>query len=153
MHETALLTGVKILIVEAYADVAYLYQMMLELEGAKVTTTNRAHLAWAILEVEKFDVLITEFALPGETGLSLLQKLRAREADYGGYTPAIAITGRFSHVAKDQLVQKLRSAGFQAFLPKPIPVEELVGAVMHLTQSQADSHPTLSQEKLGEDGA
>ena len=63
-------------------------------------------------------LLISDIAMPGEDGYSLIRKLRAR----GGLVPAIAVTAHVSCEESDRAL----SEGFQAFVPKPIDPDKLI---------------------------
>ena len=66
--------------------------------------------------------------MPDEDGYALLRHVRARGADQGGNTPAIALTG---YVTSEDGA-RLLAAGFQMHLRKPIEPSDIVAAVASL---------------------
>lgn len=66
----------------------------------------------------------------GETGFSLIQKVRSLPEDRGGQVPAAALS---AYGRTDDRVQALL-AGFQIHLPKPVQPAELVAVVASLAK-------------------
>ena len=71
------------------------------------------------------DLIVSDIAMPGEDGYSLMRRVRALEMERGGRIPAIALTA-YSRT-KDR-VQAL-AAGFQLHVPKPVNAAELGHAI------------------------
>jgi CheY-like chemotaxis protein len=95
---------------------------------AQVQAAASAAEALGILEWFEPDVLVSDLAMPGEDGYSLIGKLRARESETGKRIPAVALT---SHVRVDDRARAL-SAGFNMFVPKPVEPKELINAIANL---------------------
>jgi sigma-B regulation protein RsbU (phosphoserine phosphatase) len=68
-----------------------------------------------------FDLLISDWQMPGMDGVELLQKIRAREAGGHGYLYAILLTSRSE---KSDLVEGM-SSGADDFVSKPFDRDEL----------------------------
>jgi CheY-like chemotaxis protein len=83
-------------------------------EGALVTTTASSPEALKILSVVKCDVLVAEIALPRASGLELIRRVRQLKPENGGVVRAIALSTEATD--RDEAV----TAGFDAYLPKPI---------------------------------
>lgn len=75
--------------------------------------------AWEALRSERFDVLVTDWEMPGLTGIELCQ--RVREAGLDSYLYIILLTARS---ARDDRLQAL-AAGVDDFLTKPFDRAEL----------------------------
>jgi CheY-like chemotaxis protein len=75
------------------------------------------------------DVLVTDIGLPDEDGYVLIRHVRAREGD-GGHIPAIALTGFVT--SEDSA--RLRAAGFQVHLRKPVEPDEIMAMVASLAR-------------------
>lgn len=71
-----------------------------------------------MVEEGSFDALVVEVALPGVTGIDLLQSLRTP-------IPAVVVTALFS----ERVVTRARNAGASAVLRKPVDADRLVAAV------------------------
>ena len=117
----AMLDGLRILIVEDEPDTRVLLRKALERFGAQVETREHAEGALAALAESSFDVLLSDIAMPGEDGYSLIEKIRARDHSL----PAIALTA----YAREEDKQQALAAGFQLHLAKPIAPKELAEAV------------------------
>lgn len=76
----------------------------------------------------RFDVLISEIALPGEDGNSLITQIRALDESQGGQIPAVALT---ASAGETDRIRALES-GFQIHLPKPISAGQLLTVVAGL---------------------
>ena len=79
-------------------------------------------------------MLVSEVEMTGETGFSLIQKVRALPPDGGGLIPAAALS---AYGRTDDRVQALL-AGFQIYVPKPVQPAELVAVVASLARRAPD---------------
>jgi signal transduction histidine kinase/CheY-like chemotaxis protein len=125
----ARLDGVEVLLVEDDADARNVLRLLLEIAGAKVEAVGSVRRALQTFDGFRPDVLVTDIGLPDEDGYALIRHVRAREGD-GGHIPAIALTG---YVASEDSV-RLRAAGFQAHLRKPVEPDEIVATVAALAR-------------------
>ena len=76
----AALTPVNILYVEDNTDVRDLVLELIEREGRRVVACADAEAAWACLQREVFDVLVTDVNLPGWSGIELARRWLEGEA-------------------------------------------------------------------------
>ena len=123
--EEVSLNGVSVLLVEDDVDTRNLIHRVLELRGAKVTSTASAAEALKAFKVKIPDVLVSDIAMPDEDGYSLMRKVRSLPHEHGGQIPAIALTGYAS--AKDKA--DTFAAGYQAHLAKPLEPADLITAI------------------------
>lgn len=128
------LDGIHVMLVDDSADVVYLLKSMLEDAGAKVTEANSVAEAMTKLKLVKPDVLLTDIEMPGETGLDLINKVHHLTPEEGGNIPIAAMT---AYTRREEL-QKIKAAGFDIQLSKPMDFEETVAAVKQLA-----AKPTL----------
>jgi DNA-binding NtrC family response regulator len=106
-------------------------------------TADRAEQALAYLELETYDVVITDIAMPGLGGEELLKQVQQKAPS----TPVIVISG----VAGKETAKKLIAMGAFAYFTKPYELEELeetvVRAIAHrqllLQSSQPQRQPPL----------
>ena len=103
------LTGIHAVIVDDHADTRTLVSEVLTSEGASVIVAASAREAASLLDGA--DVVVTDYAMPGETGLWLLERVRERRYPI----PVIVVTGYADLYAKE-----LRTAPFARVLGKPI---------------------------------
>ena len=125
------LYGLKILVVDDDLDTRALIDWVLRRAGAEVVQAGSAREALDALDKDRFHLLISDIAMPGQDGYALLKKVRALPPERGGRIPAVALT---AHSLVQDRLQSLR-AGFQSHVPKPVVPEELVevvASVIHL---------------------
>ncbi|MGH7277455.1 MAG: hybrid sensor histidine kinase/response regulator, partial [Candidatus Rokuibacteriota bacterium] len=125
---TAVLTGVRTLVVDDAPDALELLEGMLTMRGAEVRGAASVAEALAILAEWRADVIVSDIEMPGEDGYALIRKLRARGRDAGGETPAVAVTA-YGSVA-DRI--RILSAGFNMHVPKPVEPAELIAVLANL---------------------
>lgn len=72
-------------------------------------------------EKEAYDLILMDIMLPGMDGIETTRIIKSRP----GYknTPVIALTAYAMKGDKERLLEK----GFQAYVPKPLDVNELIG--------------------------
>lgn len=124
------LDGVKVLLVDDDRDSLQVLSLMLAEYGAEVRVAASAAEALEALCRQKPDVLVSDLAMPGEDGYSLIDKVRAIETESGEPTPAVALT---AYTRVEERARAL-SAGFNMFVPKPVEPDELVAAIVSLAE-------------------
>ncbi|MSP60424.1 MAG: response regulator [Myxococcales bacterium] len=128
------LLGVRVLLVEDDADAREYVAAALALSGALVATAASAEGALLSLGGQPIDVLVSDIAMPGEDGYSMIRRIRALTTASAA-VPALALT---AHARPEDCRQALL-AGFQAHLGKPTSLEELTKAVAHLAGRPANA--------------
>ncbi len=128
LAEPASLENVRVLLVDDDQDNLQLLAMMLSGQRARVQTAVSATEALQILEWYKPDVVVSDLAMPGEDGYSLIGKMR--EIETLKHIPAVALT---AYVRVEDRTRAL-SAGFNMFVPKPIEPHELIAAIANLAE-------------------
>jgi len=98
-------------------------------EGYDVTAAGSAEEAFALVEKEAFDVILTDIILPGIDGIELLGKVRERAADQ----IVIVMT---AYATLDTAVRALR-AGAYDYVIKPVIHEEIKRVVRNALQTRA----------------
>jgi signal transduction histidine kinase/CheY-like chemotaxis protein len=111
-----------ILLVEDNADSAEALSLALQLQGYEVRLAGSVAAAREAAR-ERFDVLVSDLALPDGDGIELLTEPRARIS-----VPAIALSGHGTEVDKSRTA----SAGFSAHLTKPVTIERLSETIRRL---------------------
>jgi CheY-like chemotaxis protein len=124
-----LLRDLKILLVDDEPDSLELARDVLQRYGALVHIAGSAEAALEVLPAARFDVLISDIAMPGEDGYSLLQKVRSSRAGEQPELPAIALTA----LARATDRHAALTAGFQEHLTKPVEPVTLAVTVAALT--------------------
>lgn len=124
---TRMLRGVSVLVVEDDEDTQTMLRMILETEGAAVTTAGTAAEGLQSFLSLQPDVVVCDLGLPGADGYALLRQIRGLPGILGGTTAAVALTGYAA-----ELTPKVLHAGFQAHLQKPVVPEEVIKTVAAL---------------------
>jgi PAS domain S-box-containing protein len=112
--DRSLLSGVRVLVVDDEADARTTLGAILEQFGAEPTMVGSAADAFDEISRDCPDVLLSDVAMPGEDGYTLIRRIRAT-VDANGL-PAAALS---AYVDGDNQAHAL-DAGFQAFLAKPV---------------------------------
>ncbi len=123
----ALLSGIRVLLVDEDAEMRDAAAAVLELHGAEVTAVASAAAALAALARVRPHVLLSDLMLSGSTGYDLIREVSARSV----VVPAAAVTS----LATDEDRQRALAAGFTMHLTKPFHGQQLVAAVATLARS------------------
>ncbi|HED13966.1 MAG TPA: two-component system response regulator OmpR [Gammaproteobacteria bacterium] len=115
------MTQNRILILDDDNRLRSLLTIFLEKQGFTITGAENAHTAERHLERERYDVLILDLMLPDDDGLSVCQRLRAKNYDI----PIIMLTAKGDDV--DRIVGL--EVGADDYLPKPFNPRELVARI------------------------
>ncbi|MEO8183898.1 MAG: hybrid sensor histidine kinase/response regulator, partial [Deltaproteobacteria bacterium] len=121
-----MLDGIDVLLVDDDKDIGEVLQFVLEGEGAVVRLAGSAAEALSALESSMPNVLLSDIAMPGETGYDLMRKIVAYKGSAA--PPAAAL----SAYARGQDLREALASGFQMLLAKPIDPAALITAVKQL---------------------
>lgn len=116
----------RILVVDDYDDTAEMLAIFLRRAGHSAVTASSASEALEKIKSERFDLIISDIAMPVMSGYELVEAIRKLK-DYRN-TPIIAVTGFAMH---DDRERSLR-AGFNAHLTKPIGPQILLHTVSRI---------------------
>jgi two-component system, NtrC family, response regulator AtoC len=94
-------------------------------EKYECNTASMAEEALQYIEVEKYDAILTDIAMPGLTGVELLKKIQ----EHDSATPVILISGKGS----EQDPQALMDLGAFAYVTKPFSLDEIEEVVERAT--------------------
>jgi CheY-like chemotaxis protein len=124
----AALAGLRLLAVEDDLDTADLIARVLREHGISVEFVLSTHEALGRLKEGRFDVLLSDIGLPGQSGYALIAEVRALPSHQNGNIPAAALTA----LARSEDRQRALLAGFDTHLAKPVDPNELVALVASL---------------------
>jgi PAS domain S-box-containing protein len=122
--------GLTVLLVDDEEDVREALRLVLQQNGMIVTTAASAQEAFELLEREQPDVLLSDIAMPGEDGLSLIRRVRLLPPGGGGLIPAAAL----SAYAGAGYRRNSRLAGFQHHLAKPVNPARLLDVIAKMAR-------------------
>lgn len=116
----------KVLVVEDHLDSASLVSRVVWSAGFDVAIADNYQSALQAARLDRYDVLVCDIGLPDGDGCDLLLEIKSMYDVRG-----VALTG-FGYDADRHRCAK---AGFEAFLLKPVSLEELEAAVRAVTES------------------
>lgn len=123
--DTADLSNVRILVVDDEPDARDLMKRVLEDCGAHVVTAASGPDALVLAAAARFQLLISDIAMPGMDGFELLKRLRALALSTDRDLPAIAVTA----LARTEDRTRALRGGFRMHLSKPLEPAELIVSV------------------------
>lgn len=125
----ALLSGVRVLVLDDEADAREIVQRLLEDSGATVVTAGSAHDALDQLSHGLVpDVIVSDIGMPDQDGYEFMQRVR-RLGGAVSSVPAAALTA----LARLEDRKRALMAGYQSHLAKPVDPTELVAMVASMT--------------------
>jgi len=110
-----------ILVIDDEAGIRESLEVLLSLEGYSVRTANDGEQGLRMLEMDSFDLVLLDLALPGQSGLDLLPQIKERQPE----TPVIMIT---AYGTVENVVEAIR-AGAENFVQKPWDNEKLLADI------------------------
>jgi signal transduction histidine kinase/DNA-binding response OmpR family regulator len=126
--QAARLANRRVLVVEDEPGTREFLGLVFRQCGSRVTLAASVAEALAAFDRDPPEVLVSDIAMPGEDGYSLIHRLRALPAERGGQVPALALTAYARAEDRDRVLQ----AGFQRYLTKPFVPDQLLAAVADL---------------------
>src|SRR5207302_6154932 len=118
--------GLKILLVDDHQDTCAALEKLLVRRGYLVAATHNVRSALEAAARNKFDLLISDIALPDGSGIDLMTQLQAISK-----MPGIAISG----FGNNRDIEKSLEAGFCEHLTKPVNLEQLEVAMKRVVDS------------------
>jgi CheY-like chemotaxis protein len=112
-----------ILIVDDEPDGREFLAQVLEDCGATVTRADDIAAAKDCVTSSKFDLIVTDLALPGEDGAQFLQWLRRQPRERGGATLAVTVTAFYDDYPPANV------SGWAAYFQKPIEIQHFVTTI------------------------
>jgi two-component system response regulator PilR (NtrC family) len=119
----------RILVVDDEPDLRTLYELTLLREGHRVDTAENLQQARALLDAQRFDVMITDMRLPDGLGLSLISWIKAQGRD----ERCIVIT---AYGSTQNAVDALKAGAFD-YLTKPADLKQFRAVVASAARSNA----------------
>lgn len=123
------LDGLRILLIDDDQSALEAIGIYLRSFGGEVMTVESAGEAIKLMPSFKPDVLVSDIAMPGEDGYSLIRKVRNLELDQGRDIPALALTA----YATAEDTKRLLAAGFQAHMAKPVEANSLGRVILDIS--------------------
>jgi two-component system CheB/CheR fusion protein len=122
------LKDLRVLVIDDVAANGDALRDLLEFEAADVTVESSPAAAIERAQNERYDLIISDIAMPEVDGYTMLKSIRA--SSLNASTPAIAYSG-YGGPAE---VERAQAAGFAMHLTKPIGVDMLLDAIRTVAQ-------------------
>lgn len=119
-------SGVEILVVDDEIDSLDILTLVLEQEGARLTSVASAKAALDVMSRSTPDLIVSDIGMPEVDGLTLITQIR--QLPEGKNVRAIALTAYAGEIDR----QSSFDAGFQKHIAKPIDIPELITAITEL---------------------
>jgi CheY-like chemotaxis protein len=114
--------GLKILLAEDNPINAMLTRELLRRRGFQIKEVTNGEAAVKAVELERFDLLLTDIHMPGMDGIEATRAIRANEAkNFREPIPIVALTADALETGK----RACQDAGMDGFLTKPVDPAEL----------------------------
>jgi CheY-like chemotaxis protein len=123
-----MLGDIKLLVLDDDSDALELFATVLRQAGAEVRVARAVSEAFELLRAWEPDVVVSDIEMPEENGYAFIRRLRSGEVRGGERIPAIAVTA-YGGVTERI---KILSAGFDAYVAKPVEPEELAAIIGRL---------------------
>ena len=94
-------------------------------------TASTAEQALQYLEIENYDAVLTDIAMPGLTGIELLKRVQLKDLD----TPVILISGKGNEQDQESLIR----LGAFAYITKPFSLDEIEQTVERAIEARRKS--------------
>ena len=121
------LSNLTIVVVEDHDDARTSLGLFLKYSGANVVLARNAFEGIEAVKNNRPDLVLSDISMPDRDGLDLLRDIRAL-GPHAGSIPVVAITAVVGRVDRSRILE----AGFQACLPKPFTVDELMEAISNV---------------------
>ena len=128
VNDPAMLSGVKVMVVDDEPDALELLRRQFGDAGAEVIAAANAEDALKQIAESHPHVLVSDIGMPERDGLWLIAQIRLREVTSGAHLPAVAL----SAFARPEDRTRALEGGFDRHLPKPAERAALVSLIATL---------------------
>jgi CheY-like chemotaxis protein len=108
--------SLRILVVEDHGDTRRTLSRLLSYFGHEISTADSKQSALQMIASKKFDVLLSDIALPDGSGYDVISQAKQKQAVKG-----VALTG----FDRDEDIERGKEAGFDFHLSKPVDFHQL----------------------------
>jgi two-component system sensor histidine kinase/response regulator len=129
----------RILLAEDNAVNQKLATRMLEKQGHAVTVAGNGREALAVVQAERFDLVLMDVQMPEMNGFEATTAIRELERETGTHLPIIAMTANAMKGDRERCLE----AGMDAYLSKPFQLKELLAVIESLVPDSAEPGASL----------
>lgn len=123
------LSDVRVLVVDDMVMNLILVKKLLEKDNAIVSTIDNGEECLEDIKKNKYDIILLDHMMPGMNGIEVFEKIKEQPGANAG-TPIAALTANAMSGAASEYLK----LGFDAYISKPIAVNELRETVYRLTK-------------------
>ncbi len=124
----------KILVVDDFSTMRRIVRNLLgDLGYANITEADDGKTAWPILQAGSFDFVVTDWNMPGMTGIELLRQIRGDARI--GKTPVLMVT---AEAQREQIIEAAQ-AGVNGYIIKPFTAVTLKEKIDKIFQRLAET--------------
>ena len=116
----------RILLVENDLDILHVIEVLLQMDGHTVTCAVSYNEGLKLIEKEKFDIVITDWRMPGMSGLHLLEMAKYIQPKM----PVIVMSAYHSNELEDEAHRR----HVDAIIKKPFELADLTALMEKVTQ-------------------
>jgi DNA-binding NtrC family response regulator len=120
------LAGTRIAVIEDDTLLRESLALFLRVRRCRVETFGSAEDAGDATKPGRFDIVISDYLLPGESGISLLRRVRQTSKRAG----TVLITGH----ARIEVKREAQATGIDGFLLKPFSTKELESVLLRIVE-------------------
>ncbi len=132
---------VRILIVDDDEKTTSLLEYFLKSEGYEVDIAGNGFAALSKISQTPFDLVLTDFHMPGPTGLDILPKIKRFQPD----AAVIVLTGS----GNEEIRRRSLERGASAYVPKPIHFHELKALIDEVLSSKKKKVSEVRNHSIG----
>ncbi|HEU0020489.1 MAG TPA: response regulator [Dehalococcoidia bacterium] len=136
----------KVLLAEDNAVNQILVTKLLEGQGHMVTLANNGQVACDTFESGEFDIILMDVQMPVLDGLAATAIIREKEMSTNSHIPIIAMTAHALASDKEGCLQ----SGMDAYMSKPIELEQLLVMMAELVSVETSSAETSPEGSMPE---
>ncbi len=126
--------NMKILVVDDFSTMRRIVKNLLaDLGYSNVTEADDGKTAWPVLQAGNFDFVVTDWNMPGMTGIDLLRHIRGDARI--GKTPVLMVT---AEAQREQIVEAAQ-AGVSGYIIKPFTAVTLKEKIDKIFQRLAEA--------------
>ncbi|MCB0343758.1 MAG: response regulator [Bdellovibrionales bacterium] len=133
LSEEARLAGLNVLIVEDNKMTCEVLKTIVEKAGGTAHVANDADGGKKLAKEHSLDAALIDLAMPGESGIDLIQFFRKKCKEPLSTMPLIVVSACVYQADRDLAL----NSGASFFIPKPFKPNEIVKTIRHLTTSSA----------------
>ena len=122
----------RILVIDDEPDIGEALAEVLQYLGARAVVVTSAASARRALACCHYDVIVSDVAMPEESGIDFIRALRAHPDLAVRDTPAVAVSAHCSPRNQDEALV----AGFDRFVAKPYGIDDIRGALLGLISEE-----------------